>query len=432
LASLQNTIQPSHPGLQNQEPSYPTQALQINKPFCFACNEHFKNKGSLKRHQLEQCEREKIAACSLCPPKQGIYYTKERLLRHHVTSHGDKCRNGCSKKENKLSVPCKEHLSNSFETLPPKKAWGCPYCISCFKTFEEWNGHCTNHLTKAGKAPKWFFGTMIWSLLQQESLRDARSHHDLPEKSCWSSLNEKTCSGLREVLEHCKLPSGFETREYWYLNESYAVVRCVFHYIRTGQAFPSQQLFEVCSKPIPYHTPVNTGENSKGLPSTLESALGCGNTDRALGTSPFSQPRAENEITTSGSVQTTNSATQPFASVNVEMISDVKPRSVDTHNEDDTGGSQTRRRGASLKRSLSNLALRPSSSKSPATQAAAIPPVPRLPGDSKAPTADKNGAGTHQDRNWPVPSFLDPIPQYRPMSGVVYDWSWPGGDQIEQ
>jgi hypothetical protein len=404
----------------------------MNKPFCFACNEHFKNKGSLKRHQQEQCEREKIAACSLCPPKQGIYYTKERLLRHHVMSHGDKCRNGCSKKENKISVPCKEHLSNSFENLPPKKAWGCPYCISCFKTFEEWNGHCIDHLTKASKAPKWSFGTMIWSLLQQESLRDARSHHDLPEESSWSSLNEKTCSGLREVLEHCKLPSGFETREYWYLNNSYAVVRCVFHYIRTGQAFPSQQLFEVCSKPIPCHMPVNTVENPEDFPYISDSALGCGNTDMTLRTSPFSQPRVENETTTPCSVRTTNSATQPFASVNAEVIGDVKSRSVDTPNEDDAGGSQTRRRGASLKRSLSNLALRPSSGKSPAIQAAAIPPVPPLPGNSKTPVADKNGAGTHQDKNWSAPFLLDPIPQYRPMSGVVYNWQWSGGDQIDQ
>jgi hypothetical protein len=268
-----------------------------------------------------------------------MYISKERLLRHHLMSHGDKCRNGCSKKENKISVPCREHLSKSFENLPPKKAWGCPYCVSCFKTFEEWNGHCIDHLTKAGKAPKWSFGTMIWSLLQQESLRDARSHHDLPEQSNWSSLNEKTCSGLREVLEHCKLPSGFENREYWYLNDSYAVVRCVFHYIRIGQAFPSQQLFEVCSKPIPYDTSVNTGENPKDFPNTFDSVLGCGNTDRTLRTSPFLQPRLENETTTPCSVQTTHSATQPFGNVNAEVINGVKSRSVDTLNEDDTGGS---------------------------------------------------------------------------------------------
>jgi hypothetical protein len=426
---LQTSFRPSRLGLQNQEPSYPTQALQMHKPFCFACNEHFKNKGSLKRHQQEQCEREKVAACSLCPPNQAIYYTKERLVRHHVTSHGDKCQNGCSKK---ISVPCKEHLSNSFRNLPPKKAWGCPYCVSCFKTFEEWNKHCIDHLKKADKAPKWSFGTMIWSLLQQESLRDARCHHDLPTESNWSSLNEKTCSGLREVLEHCKLPSGFGGHEYWYLNNSYAVVRCVFHYIRTGQAFPSQHLFEVCSKPTPHHIPVSAGENSKDFPCTFDSASGRENTNRALQTPPFSQPQGENEIATQCSVQTANFATQPFANVNVEIAGDVKSRSVDIQNEDDTGGSQTRRRGASLKRSLSNLALRPSPSRSPAIQTVAVPPVPPLPGDSKAWNANKNGAGAHQDRNWSPPSFLDPIPQYRPMSGVVYGWSWPGSDQIEQ
>jgi hypothetical protein len=404
--------------LQNQEPPYPTQVLQINKPFCFACNEHFKNKGSLKRHQQEQCEREKIAACSLCPAKQGIYYTKERLFRHHLKSHGDKCRNGCSKKVSDL---CKEHLSNSFEALPPKKAWGCPYCVSCFKTFEEWNGHCIDHLTKADKAPNWSFGMMIWSLLQQESLREARNHHDMPGGSCWSSLNEKMCSGLREVLERCKLPPGFGGREYWYLNESYAVVRCVFHHIRTGQGFPSQQLFEVRSKPMP----VNAGESSKVFHSTFDSVLERGNADWALKMSPFSQPRAESEIATPCSVQTTNPATQPPASATVEIIGDFKARPVDTQNEDDTGRNQTRRRGASLKRSLSSLALRPSSTKSPAIQATAIPPVPALPRDSRASAADKIGAGTHQDRSWSAPFFLDPIPQHMPMSGIVYGWSWP-------
>src|SRR2546423_5397337 len=52
----------------NQDSSYTLYTTSNDKPFCFACNECFKNKGSLSRHQKEQCEREKIAACSLCPP----------------------------------------------------------------------------------------------------------------------------------------------------------------------------------------------------------------------------------------------------------------------------------------------------------------------------------------------------------------------------
>ena len=178
--------------------------------------------------------------------------------------------------------------------------------------------------------------------------------------------------------------------------------------------------------------PISTGENSKDFPCTFDSVSGRGNTNRALQTSPFRQPPAENEITTQCSVQTTNFATEPLAGVNVEIAGDIKSRSANVQNEDDIGGRQTRRRGASLKRSLSNLALRPSSSRSPAIQTVAVPPVPPLPGDSKASNADKNGAGAHQDRNWSPPSYLDPIPQYRPMSGVVYNWSWPGSDQIEQ
>ena len=435
LATLATTFAPTHQSLQNQDSSHPTYTTQTYKPFCFTCNEQFKNKGSLSRHQKEQCERGKISACSLCPVPQPMYYTKERLLRHHVMSHGDRCPNGCSKKENKISIPCKEHLSESFEKLPSKKAWGCPYCVSCFKTFEEWNGHCFDHLKTTDKAPKWSFGTMIWSLLQQDRLMDARMRHDFPVTSNWSSVNEKTCSGLREILEHCRLPSVLRAREYWYLPEGDAVVRCIFHFIRTGLTLPSQQLFEVRSKPIPYQVSNSATEGRKDAPPTSQPIPEKGNANSGIKTFLCPPERADNATVsqTSASNKVT-SGSQTHSSSAVDTAGAVRSRPVEIQDFDDGANGHPRKRGASLKRSLSNLALRPSSSKSPAVQTVAVPPVPPLPGETKAWNADKAGAGagTHHDGDWPTHSYLDPIPQYRPMSGVVYGWSWSDGIQSQQ
>jgi hypothetical protein len=102
-----------------------------------------------------------------------------------------------------------------------------------------------------GKALQWSFGTMIWSLLQQDILEDARIRHDLPEPSAWSIINEKTWSGLREILEYCKIPNQMLISEYWYLAEADAVVRCVYDLMTKGHAPPIQQLFEAKIKPLP-------------------------------------------------------------------------------------------------------------------------------------------------------------------------------------
>jgi hypothetical protein len=65
-------------------------------------------------------------------------------------------------------------------------------------------------------------------------------------------------------------------------------------------------------------------------------------------------------------------------------------------------------------------------------QSVAVPPVPPLPGDPKTPNADKNGVGARQDKIWTPLSFLDPIPLYKPMSGVAHDWLQSGVDHFEQ
>ena len=404
---------------------YTRPAAQRHKPFCFACNEQFKNKGSLKRHQQEQCEREKIFACPLCPLPQAIYYTRERLIRHHIRLHGDNCPHDCSKNENRISDVCKEHLSGSFEKLPPKKAWGCPYCVRCFREFEDWHRHCTEHLTKADAATTWSFGTMIESLLEQESLRAACTRHEFPVTRNWSSINEKTCTGLREVLEHCRLPSGLRAREYCYLSASNAVVRCVFDVIISGQTFPGQQLFDdlVQHRPLPNQGLFSATESLDSVPCTLEEFLRDENINESVKKNYYSQPRLADEATM-----------HPLAINGLlsDMAGDVKARSALMQTEDYGSGGQTRRRAAGLKRSLSNLALRPSSSKSSLGQTMAIPPVPPLPDEAKTLNADKAGAGEHHDGAWPTHGYLDPIPQHRPMSGIVYGFSWFDGSHAQQ
>jgi hypothetical protein len=251
--------------------------------------------------------------------------------------------------------------------------------------------------------------------------------HDCPALSNWSSVNEKTCSGLREVLEHCKLPSGL-TREYWYIPECDAVVRYVFDHIKSGRALPSQQLFKARSKPMPSAT-----EGRKDIPCISEPFPAQGTGNRTTKTFLYSHDPADNATMTQTLVgKKATSGFQPRSSPAVDTAAAVRSRPTDTPGAEDSGNNQPRKRAPSLKRSLSNLALRPSSSKSPASQAMALPPVPPLPCDAKASNANKAGAGVHHDGGWPAHAFLDPIPQHRPMSDVVYDWSWSEGSQSQQ
>jgi hypothetical protein len=257
---------------------------------------------------------------------------------------------------------------------------------------------------------------------------EARMRHDCPETNNWSSVNEKTCSGLREILEHCRLPSRLKAREHWYIPECDAVVRCVFEYIESGQPLPSQQLFEAKSKPIPYQISSSAGEGRKDIPYTSESFSAQGNANRTIKTFICSHDRADNATMTQNLVsKKATSGSRPQSSPAVDPAVVVRSRPMDAPDADYSENNQTRKRAPSLKRSLSNLALRPSSSKSPAVQTMALPPVPPLPCDAKASNADKAGAGVHHDGGWPAPTFLDPIPQHRPMSGVEYGWSWPEG-----
>jgi hypothetical protein len=61
-------------------------------------------------------------------------------------------------------------------------------------------------------------------------------------------INEKTCSGLREILEYCTIPIQMYINEYYYLDEANAIVRCVYDMMARGHT-PDLQLFEAWIKP---------------------------------------------------------------------------------------------------------------------------------------------------------------------------------------
>jgi hypothetical protein len=431
LPTQPQASRPSHPALHNQDSSYPTHGLPVLKPFCFACNEEFETKGSLTRHRKEQCEREEISACSLCPLPRPIYYTQRGLIRHHVSTHGDKCPNGCSKKENVITNPCKELLSASFARLPAKKAWGCPYCIKCFKSFEEWNRHCNDHRRKFDKTTPWLFANMIWSLCQQNQLREALSRHDCPSAGDWARVNEKTCSGFREVLEHCKLPQRLRAREYWYLDDCDAVVRFVFDTIRTGQSFPSQQLFEINDEITSQQIPFTAVQTSRSEPCIPESAsLQAVNRER-FPPLTYTDDRLEGAEVAHKSVNGVDLVqSQPQHNLVLDLPGDGRHGTASAQNQDRGSGSQTRRRAASLKRTFSNLSLRASSSKSSLAQAEEVPPMPAVPNDLRLSNANKVEPGAHQDVDGLASSYLDPItPSQFRMSGVIHGSVWPDDKQ---
>lgn len=271
---------------------------------------------------------------------------------------------------------------------------------------------------------------MLWSLLQQDSLKDARMRHDLPETDNWSTVNEKTCSGLREILEHCKIPSTLRPREYWYLEESDAVVRCVYEYITNGYTLPNQQLFEARIKPLPHQMPTSASEGRKTVGDPSESFPAHGDAKKAIKTSLQSHDRTGDAYTMQSAVgKRADFGSQPQSTAALDTVVVARARPAELPDVDDTATTQARKRAPSLKRSLSNLALRLPPSRSPATQTVAVPPVPPLPSDTKVLSVGKNGTGAQHDLGWPTTPYLDPIPHHRPMSGVVYGWSWSDGSQ---
>jgi hypothetical protein len=260
---------------------------------------------------------------------------------------------------------------------------------------------------------------MIWSLLQQESLMDARMRHDLPEPSAWSTINEKTCSGLREILEHCTIPTQMFINEYWYLDKANAVVRCVYDLMAKGHTPPNLQLFEARIKPFPHQTLPDSSASRKDVGGSFPAH---GDANKAIKTYLRSHDRTGNPpVTHNIHRKRADSASEARATTAIDTPVIVKAQPAEISVVDETAPpTPTRKRGSSLKRSLSSLALRPSTSRRP---------VPPLPVSSEKAGAGA-GAGAPHDLVWPAAPYLDPIPHHRPMSGVEYpDWHEPDQSQ---
>ena len=210
---------------------------------CFGCDLRFKCKDTLFWHQQERCERDFVSTCSLCPLPQPKFYLITTLFRHHISSHGGECSNGCSRYDDLVSLPCGEQLIRTFVRLSPKKAWGCPYCVCCFNSFKYWNQHCADHFKTDDDRPKWSSGTMICSLLYQKSLISLPPGQLPPYVDPLEKLNRKDHSGLKEVLEYCKFPGTLRRDgEYHSMTEAVAVVFFVYEIARTGSIFANQDL----------------------------------------------------------------------------------------------------------------------------------------------------------------------------------------------
>jgi len=411
IPQLTDVCGPPRPsqGLPNQDSWHPVHMAL--KPTCFACNEQFSNPGSLSRHQKEKCEREMIAACELCSSPQKIYYAKERLVRHHVGSHGDSCRNRCS---NGISGACKERLYGSFVKLPLKRAWGCPYCVKCFGSYEDWNNHCLDHCRRDDRASPWSFATMIWSLLQQSDFSLARMRYDWWGACDWSKVTEKTCPGFKEVLERRKLPHALRVHDYLRsLSDSEAVVRCVFHYMSTGQPFPNQQLFEVKGRSAPSQVLAVSLKTTQNASRDLDPTSAQGN-ENPHNLDDFTYPHDRPDSATIPQQVVVNTI-GPESQFKVDTSNEARFPAVKSQDDRDVVVTQTRRRGASLKRTISNLSLRQSSGKSTVAQSEVVPQVPPLPGDLKSSDGPRAVTHGHHTEEWLSPSHADT----RPMSGVI-------------
>lgn len=416
LINLHGTSRVSD-GLHNQDSSYPVDAAP--KPTCFACNEQFSSQSSLSRHQKEQCEREMIAVCSLCPSRQAIYYTKERLVRHHKTTHGDKCSNECGKE---VSSACKERLYGSFVKLPPKRTWGCPYCLSCFASFEDWNNHCLDHRSNPDDTSTWSFSTMVWSLLQNPDYMAARTRYDWLLSACdWSKMTEKTCPGFREVLERCKLPHDLRFREpFRSLSDCEAVVHCVFQFMSTGRPFPNQQLFEVQSAPVPPQASIASVQTFPTASSVPDPRSACGIENRSLRGIAYPHDRPDSATIPEEAVNKAfGHGSHSHSSLKVDNSKDAQSRTVQSQDAGNPMAIPARRRGASLKRTTSNLSLRQSSSRFTVAQPEVVPQVPPLPNVLRSLGTSK--PDFHHVEEVLSSSYAE---THRPMSGVISETSF--------
>jgi hypothetical protein len=181
------------------------------------------------------------------------------------------------------------------------------------------------------------------------------------------------------------------------------------------------EFFEARIKPLPHQMPTSTSEGRKNVGDPSESFPAHGDAKKAIKTYRQSHDRTGHAYTTQSVVgKRADFGSQPQSTAALDTVVAARVRPAELPDVDDAATAHTRKRAPSLKRSLSNLALRPSFGRSFVTQTAAVPPVPPLPGDTKVLSVGKNGTRAQHDLGWPTNPYLDPILHRRPMSGVVY------------
>jgi hypothetical protein len=199
---------------------------------CFTCNVVLSSQSALARHCKEICEPEVTRICPVC------HWTGERLMRHYANTHSGRCSTGrCSKRTERVCDECKLQLSTSFVTNEAEKAWGCPYCVSCFHTRDLWTRHCYDHYHQNGNVASWSYQTMIWSLLQHPDLETDRLQYNW-DGCNWSEITEKTRPGLRDALQRHQVPTDFRLHaNYRHLQGPGMLVEYTYQYVMTGQPY---------------------------------------------------------------------------------------------------------------------------------------------------------------------------------------------------
>ena len=232
-ATLDRRASPPPP---EQELSFPTTAPALSEHVCKACNGSFKDKGSLVRHEKEQCECPGKWHCTVCSTGQ-IFVRKERLTAHHMEAHSHGCLNGCNKAGRLLCHECARHISMSYRDLPRKVAWGCPCCLSCFVTSNGWREHSHTHGIRDKKVIGWSLTLMIQSLLRHPNLAVARSRY-LWEQCEWQTVPKDILQEIRRALERHNIPENIQVHPtYHSISNTEAVVLYCYRLAKYGQAF---------------------------------------------------------------------------------------------------------------------------------------------------------------------------------------------------
>jgi hypothetical protein len=212
-------------------PSTETQKLSLA---CFTCKRIYDTKSKLERHRTDKCECRGLFVCPGCPVDKAKKFARPERLREHFSKHHNPCGQHCEAKHNML---CPSHLaslekSTLYEPHPPKQAWGCPICESCFETRGAWREHEKTHYgdvnitggqTTDFSVRGWSRVTRVRALLFSKQLRYAASHYDW--RKCSWDLSPEDYESLTFTLERLTLPTQLSNhRQYAGLAPEVALV----------------------------------------------------------------------------------------------------------------------------------------------------------------------------------------------------------------